>query len=297
MSHRSIDLLVLDLDGTVINPYSHEPIRPAIHSAVDRARALGVSVTIATGRTLDYVREHVGSLRVTVPVVTTQGAMIGDPVTGEVLWERELPLDASRQIAQWVDNQRQNKSTRPTVFYFIRREGIQKEGPVQIYQNCTADDPDFHNDLYNHLFGLPRSAQPNFEALLSAPDSHPPIKFITVNDLNEEADLVPVLQARFGDSVTISRTHPILVEGTAAGVDKGAGVLRLCQMLSVDPARVLAIGDSENDIPIFKVVGHSVAMGNASPAVKAASDWIAPEISEDGVVAALERYIFNTDDS
>ena len=57
------------------------------------------------------------------------------------------------------------------------------------------------------------------------------------------------------------RTHIWLVEATARGVDKGSGLLRLCDILGIDPQRVMAIGDSENDIPMLQAAGFGGGHG------------------------------------
>ncbi|HRU94578.1 MAG TPA: HAD hydrolase family protein, partial [Anaerolineae bacterium] len=54
---------------------------------------------------------------------------------------------------------------------------------------------------------------------------------------------------------------------------------------------VLAVGDHENDIPMVQWAGIGVAMGNATPALQAVADWIAPSLAEDGAAAALERFV------
>ena len=82
-----------------------------------------------------------------------------------------------------------------------------------------------------------------------------------------------------------------MVEGTALGIDKGEGILRLCQLLQIDPQRVLAIGDNDNDIPMLKTVGYGVAMGNATPGAKAVAKWVAPSVEEDGAAVALEKLV------
>jgi len=81
------------------------------------------------------------------------------------------------------------------------------------------------------------------------------------------------------------------VEATAAGVDKGEGVRHLLALLGVDPARVLAIGDNENDVPVLRLVGMPVAMGNATASVKALAQWIAPSIDDEGAALAMRRFI------
>ena len=68
-------------------------------------------------------------------------------------------------------------------------------------------------------------------------------------------------------------------------------MLRLCQLLKIDPQRVLAIGDNDNDIPLLQAVGYGVAMGNATPGAKAVAKWVAPSIAEDGAAVALEKLV------
>jgi hydroxymethylpyrimidine pyrophosphatase-like HAD family hydrolase len=89
---RRFDLVILDLDGTIINAYQRLPISQAVHDTIAAVQAAGVIVTIGTGRTLDYIRHSLhGNLELTHPVLTTQGAVIGDPVSGHVLIEEALP--------------------------------------------------------------------------------------------------------------------------------------------------------------------------------------------------------------
>src|SRR4051812_31891393 len=91
MGAHPFDLVVLDLDGTILDLYHHAPMSAVVIAAITAVQASGIPVTVATGRTLDYVREHVTQLRLTAPVVTTQGAVIGDPVSGQILLETTIP--------------------------------------------------------------------------------------------------------------------------------------------------------------------------------------------------------------
>lgn len=44
------------------------------------------------------------------------------------------------------------------------------------------------------------------------------------------------------------------------GVDKGYGVSKLCDRLSIDTTNVVAVGDGINDIPMFKIAGYSIGI-------------------------------------
>ena len=81
------------------------------------------------------------------------------------------------------------------------------------------------------------------------------------------------------------------VDFTLAGVDKAAGVLRVGRTLGVDPADMVAVGDSYNDLPMLEACGSSVAMGDAPPEVRAAADYVAPPVSEDGLAVAINEYV------
>lgn len=283
--NRPFDLVILDLDGTILDPYQAEGISPRVRQTIAAVQAAGVPVTIGSGRTLAYIREHLmGLLDLTVPAITTQGAVIGDPVTGQIVSEVTMPLDAARAVAAWIDDMQPT-----TVFYFN-----EAERGLQLYQNRFAQDPD-NLAFHEHVFGAPRTLQPTFMPLLQAANALPPLKFIIDNDPQHEVDLVEPLSSRFGEILTITRTHPRLIEGTALGIDKGRGVQLLCQHLGIEPQRVLAIGDNDNDIPLLAAVGFGVAMGNATEGAKQVAKWIAPPLHEDGAAVALERWILQRD--
>lgn len=274
------DLVVLDLDGTILDLHHPEKISPAVRATIAAVQAAGVPVTIGTGRPLDYICTHLPMLRLTVPVVTMQGAVIGDPLTGHILAETTIPLMQARHIAQWVD-----ASAHVVIFYFN-----DANGRTRLYQNRLGRDQ-AEVAFHDHIFGVPRLLQPRFGELLGDIDAHPPIKFIFDNDVDHSPHFVAELQALFGEALSIARTHQRLVEGTALGVDKGAGVRQLCQLLAIDPQRVLAIGDNDNDIPMLESVGYGVAMGNASAGARAVAQWIAPTIEADGAAVALQRLV------
>lgn len=271
------DLVVLDLDGTIIHPYEAGEISPRVIETIAAVQAAGVPVTIGTGRTLAYVRAHINNIGITTPVITTQGALIGDPVSGAVIDEIDMPLAQTRRLAAWIDG-----VGCVATFYFS-----DKQGGVHLVQNRVGRDPAFDE----YAMGKADRFQPTLSTLFAEEAARPPIKCIMINDARVETDSEPLLQAMFGPALTVTRTHEILVETTAPGVDKGNGLRHLCALLGIEPARTLVIGDSENDIPMLKAAGCGVAMGNASPRLRAVADWIAPDIGEDGAAVAMERFI------
>ncbi len=54
---------------------------------------------------------------------------------------------------------------------------------------------------------------------------------------------------------------------------------------------VVAFGDDNNDIPLLKAAGLGVAMGNATPELKAVADIVVKSNDEDGVGIVLEQLL------
>ncbi len=82
------------------------------------------------------------------------------------------------------------------------------------------------------------------------------------------------------------------VDFTLAGVNKATGVSRVGKtLLGVDPANMVAAGDSHNDLPMLEACGFGIAMGSAPEEVKAIADFVAPTVEEDGLVVAIDDYV------
>ena len=50
----------------------------------------------------------------------------------------------------------------------------------------------------------------------------------------------------------------------------------------------IAFGDGENDIPMLKMVGCGIAMGNASNLVKEVANHVTDVVQKDGILKALK---------
>jgi hydroxymethylpyrimidine pyrophosphatase-like HAD family hydrolase len=53
----------------------------------------------------------------------------------------------------------------------------------------------------------------------------------------------------------------------------------------------IAIGDQNNDIPMFKAAGFSIALGNAKEEIKSMSDYVTLTNDENGVAYAIDHVL------
>jgi hydroxymethylpyrimidine pyrophosphatase-like HAD family hydrolase len=75
------------------------------------------------------------------------------------------------------------------------------------------------------------------------------------------------------------------------GHDKRSGLLALLADFGMPDARVIAIGDAANDLPMFAAATVAVAVANADTAVRAAGIELTEQSFGDGVAEALQRHL------
>jgi hydroxymethylpyrimidine pyrophosphatase-like HAD family hydrolase len=95
----------------------------------------------------------------------------------------------------------------------------------------------------------------------------------------------PGLEAARSTSPLMTGTQ--FVGFTREGVSKASAMRTIADQYEVALQDVMYIGDSGNDLPALRVVGHPVAMANADAAVIKAARQIVAHVDEGGVAQAL----------
>ncbi|WP_048151782.1 phosphoglycolate phosphatase [Palaeococcus ferrophilus] len=70
-------------------------------------------------------------------------------------------------------------------------------------------------------------------------------------------------------------------------INKGEGIARACEYLSISPKEVAHVGDGENDLDAFRVVGYRVAIAQAPESVKEKADYVTQKPYGDGGAEAV----------
>ncbi|HEY2531579.1 MAG TPA: Cof-type HAD-IIB family hydrolase [Xanthobacteraceae bacterium] len=98
-------------------------------------------------------------------------------------------------------------------------------------------------------------------------------------------------QAAFGGRATATRSQPYYLDITNKDANKGAVVDYLSAHLRVPAEEIATIGDSPNDVLMFKRSGFSIAMGNAADQVKSQADVTTDSYNDEGFAKAIERFV------
>lgn len=111
------------------------------------------------------------------------------------------------------------------------------------------------------------------------------------SDLRKLAAIREVL--RTSGQLEVTNSAVTNIEVNAKGVSKARALQTVCRELNTTMDRVVAVGDSLNDMAMIREAGCGVAMGNAQQVVKEAADWVTETNTSDGVAAAIERFVLS----
>jgi Cof subfamily protein (haloacid dehalogenase superfamily) len=261
------ELLALDLDGTLVEP--RQPVRQVVIDAVKRAQAAGVRVTIVTGRMYVGAKPFADALDLDGLIVLYQGAVLADAKTGRFV--REVPLA---------------NATGMRIYAAAKEHGLH----VQFYR----DDKFFveNDNRYAELYAKTSGTRPVVVASLPAEFAgRDSTKVNVVTDPDRTPDVLALMERVCGPDAYVTRSNPEFVEMLSPLVDKGVALRLVAEAAGIPMERVMAIGDSYNDLPLLRAAGFAVAMGSAPDELKAEADEVVGDVQSDGVAEAIDRFV------
>lgn len=269
-----IRLIALDMDGTVLD--EQKKISPRTMAALRAAAARGVAVVPATGRTVSGVPEEFMALRPRY-ALGSNGATVQDLESGRLLVE--LPFDLEQALAIYDIVERYPSM----ISVFVSGESYTDAA------NAATADVYSPPALLTYIRRL-RLLVPDMRALMRREGASIEKFSILYRDYPTRDAAWAAVQRAF-PQVVITSSVGSNMEINAPGVHKGRGLAELARVLGLRPDQVMACGDSGNDLGMIEYAGLGVAMGNASPEVKAAAQYITLDNEHDGVAIAVEKFV------
>jgi 5-amino-6-(5-phospho-D-ribitylamino)uracil phosphatase len=271
----SIKMLVIDIDGTLLDPAGR--IAPATLASVHAARQAGIVVTLATARRYCNTAPIASELGLHGPLILYDGAFIVQHPLGEISYRR--PLGAL--IAQQGVDLLVRHSMQPVVH---PDDGLLEE----VWTGPAALD-NLWLDAYFAAYAGRMRRKPYDTLCMGQPG---PLRVVAFSSLESIQGVLPELPDLNCSWTTISRGSYGSAELVIMdrGCSKASGVAALAQALTIPMSEVMALGDNNNDIAMLQAVGWGVAMGQAPAQVKAAARAVTASNAEDGAARAIWRY-------
>jgi Cof subfamily protein (haloacid dehalogenase superfamily) len=259
--------LAIDLDGTLL---VGEEIPEANIDAVRRARDAGLQIIIATARWRHMAERVARQLEIEGVVIACSGAQVYDPRTGVDVFDHRLPLDFATALFDICNAQRCIATVT-----FGDQVSLKLDGEPDMSQ--MGEEMSWVKRLSADAADLPRIAAIQGTACVA--------------QIREE------LQAPFGETVnifdSIGPTGRIIITVTAKAGTKGNALAAACEHLDLNPANVVAFGDAENDLEMFRIAGASVAMGQAEVETRERATFVSRPNTEAGVAHAIDHLLAN----
>jgi Cof subfamily protein (haloacid dehalogenase superfamily) len=261
-----IKLVVSDVDGTMVT--SEKLLTKATIDAAHRLHEAGIALALVSSRPPRGMAFLTMDLGLTGPLGGFNGATILAP-DGAIIEELFVPDHAVRASIDMFEQ----RGIHPWLFadnqWFIKDidgDYVSKERRTVRFEPTVVSD----FEPYLARCGKVVGASKHFDMLATC-----------------ETDL----QARLGQSANAHRSQSYYLDVTNPHADKGTAVQAFAKWFGVDIADICALGDQHNDVPMFRVAGHSVAMGNAPPDVAAEAKHHTTSNEEDGWASAIERFV------
>lgn len=264
-----IPLVVLDLDGTLIGASGR--VEACILEAADAAREAGVRLAICTGRPGFGIAAKVARrVDPDTPHIFQNGAQItyldGDTLQVSALKEDQVRalVKAARELGLVLE------LYTPDTLYVERKTEISEAHATMI--GVTALKRDLLDVAANEPVVRAQWVVP--------PDRYDEAMAVVVDGVHAHPATSPALPGTF------------FVSLTRGAIDKGSAVRKLTAKLEIDPAHVMAIGDSPGDVAMLEAVGHPRVVASGDPDVVARwASHVLPGVEACGAADGLRAAI------
>ncbi len=251
----NIRLFATDLDGTLLGPDGTVSRRN--FAAMRRACAGGSFVVPTTGRSFYEMPRALRTARscYTHCICSNGAALYSND--GVVLWKSTFSPEAVQRIVTMLRD------------YDVMLEFYVDGTPVT-KREWLCEDAYRHFRVdpgYRAVLSETRHGVEDLDAFLAAHIGDIEMMNVFFADEEERADAFVFLGE--GGDAELTTSMQCNMEILQPGVNKGTALRRLCGMLGVTLEQTLAVGDSRNDLAMFRAAGVRLAVSNACEALKA----------------------------
>jgi Cof subfamily protein (haloacid dehalogenase superfamily) len=263
---RKISLVLADVDGTLVN--EEKVLTKRAQAAVQGLHSAGIRFAITSGRPPKGMAMLFDALKLETPIFGFNGGLVIKPDLS-IIEQKTVPTDVAAAAIK-----------------LIRDHGLD----VWVYRGndwliTKADAPHVAREAWTVKFD-PVVVKDVGEKLDQV------AKIVGVSDDLEKVQRCEAdARKAFGERATANRSQPYYLDVTNKDANKGSVVEYLSRHLGVPAAEIATIGDQQTDVPMFKLSGLSIAMGNAPADVKAQASTTTDSYNDEGFAKAMERII------
>ena len=272
--------IFLDMDGTILNHQN----KVSIHTKeiIDELRNRGLNVFIATGRAFEEI-EGIVPPGFQVDGIVASNGMVGY-AGHEVIFKHSL----SRELVETVIKMaRENKVYYELFPYGSPRITLKQD---RDYVEKEIRDPQPEGVGINEWLSRKDAIKEKInwaDEMIGNEFSKFYFFARTKEQINHWKEELEQLKKEIDFTTSISTEYN--VELMVANVNKATGIQQMLNHFKLSETETMAIGDSDNDVPMLRLVNYAVAMKNAPDSIKEITDDVTEfTCDEDGVYHYLK---------
>ena len=256
-------LICTDLDGTLLR--KDKSVSQENKDAIEYFKSEGGFFTLVTGRMPYYVESILKMVNPNIAFGCANGGGVYDHIKGEYLWKSTMP-DEIMELVRCIDEKFPDTGIQVCTFertYFAKN-------------NSTTEH-------FRKVTGLPNYTC-NYNDV-----KEPLAKIIFCNDRDE--DILNIQDTLYNhpvaDKFDFIRSEKALYEVLPKGITKGTSITKLCETTGIDINKTIAIGDFNNDIPMFGAAKIGIAVANACQDALNAADFVTVSNEEHAIAQVI----------
>jgi len=270
---------VTDLDGTLLGEDAR--LSERTRSGLVTLLESGLMLTVASARSVVAMQSILAGLRLPLPVIELNGAFTSDLATGRHLVTNALETELAVAAYELIHA----ASCVPFVSSF--------DGEFDRLHYSEISNPGMKWYLDDRLSNNDTRLSETADLASRLSEQ---VACLTVIDRPEVVEeLGAVLVERFDGRLSVRQFSNeyfggwdwLTVHDVRATKDRA--LTTLLEFCDLDGAEIVAFGDSDNDIPLFRSADRGIAVANASAELKSLAAEVIGPSSEDSVVGFLER--------
>ena len=255
--------VIFDLDDTLLRDdltISDRAVNTLRHLA-----DLGVHILPASGRAQLSMKPFVDLLSCASLYISCNGAEIWDGRTHALLHAEQFSAELGREIAA-----------------FGKRHGC--------YAQTYAGDRFFYNEEshWAESYAASSMLQGEYVGDLETFIREPRSKILMMNTEQKIAEMLGEARVQFEGHASVTCSKPWFLEFNPLKATKGLALSWAADHLGLPLNRIIAFGDSLNDLSMLQAAGRGILMANGREDLRALCDDTCPSNQEDGVTVYLE---------
>ncbi|MCH5202411.1 MAG: HAD family phosphatase [Oscillospiraceae bacterium] len=263
------DLIALDMDGTLCNDNKIIPKKNI--EAIIEMQKTGKKVAVSTGRPESGILPFIKELQLDKfggYVMSYNGGRIYDVKNKKILYNCPFPKEYLGEV-----------------FDIVGKSSMTVSTPIdgKIFAGNSLNE---YSYAEAEIVKLPFEFTKDFLSLDIEMN-----KLLLIDNPKVVEKYFPVLKERLEPNLHVFLSEPYFIEITPPNINKGHGLHTLSHITGIPVAKMIAMGDSFNDVEMLKEAGLGVAMANSKEGVADYADLVTVSNNECGVAEIIRKYI------